>query len=249
MSQLILYGLIGSLFSLAGGLLLLWRADFAKRIANILFAFGAGTFMGISFLDLLPEAVEMVSEPDDIFLAAILGFGAYFALERLWMKHVPKGQAVHAHHAHSESLPWMTVAGDSMHNFLDGVVIVLAYLANPALGLTTAVAIAAHEVPQEIGEFAILLDQGWSKSKIIAANLFSALTAFVGIGVGYVAFPFFQSTIPVLLGGVAGIFLYIAASQLIPEIHHRAGHEHAYKLLAAFFVGISIIWYVITLSH
>jgi zinc and cadmium transporter len=248
MSPLILYGLIGSVFSLAGGLLLLWQAEFAKRITNFLFAFGAGAFIAISFLDILPEAVEMVDEPHPIFIAALIGFTAFFALERLMMKHMHRGTA-HSHSEHGEALPWMTVIADTTHNFLDGVVIAIAFIAEPALGLTTALAIAAHEVPQEIAEFAILLDQGWSKTKIIIANLLSALSAFLGIGVAYIALPFFETQLPLLLGVVSGIFMYIAASQLIPEIHHRAGHAQAYRILAAFVTGILIIGYLIMRAH
>lgn len=248
MLQLILYVLIGSVISLVGGLILLWHAAFARRITNVLFAFAAGTFIGISFLDLLPEAVEMVSEPHTVFLAAVMGFGGFFAFERLFMKYTGRG-AAHAHAEHSESLPWMAVVGDSMHNFLDGVVITLAFIANPAFGLTAALAIAAHEIPQEIGEFAILLDQGWSKAKIIAANIISALAAFLGMGIAFLAIPFFEISLPIFLGGVAGIFLYIGASQLIPEIHHRAGHKQAYRVLAAFALGMIVIWYVISVTH
>ncbi len=248
MATLLLYALIGSLFSLAGGLLLLWNAAFAKRITNILFAFGAGAFIGISFLDLLPEAVEMVEEPHTVFIAALVGFTLFFALERLTMKHI-RVSGSHSHETHSEALPWMTVIADTAHNFLDGIVIALAYIADPLLALPTALAIAAHEIPQEIGEFAILLDQGWSKWKIIAVNIVSALSAFLGISVAYVALPFFESQLPLLLAGVSGIFLYIAASQLIPEIHHRAGHTEAYRILIAFLAGIFVIGFVITLTH
>lgn len=248
MFTLFFYVLIGSLFSLVGGLFLLWQSDFAKRITNVLFAFGAGAFIGISFLDLLPEAVEMVEEPHAIFIAALVGFALFFGLERLAMKHI-HFHGEHAHEAHSESLPWMTVIADTLHNFLDGVVIALVYISNPLLALPTALAIAAHEIPQEIGEFAILLDQGWSKMKIIGANIFSSLAAFAGVGVAYIALPFFEAYLPLFIGGVAGIFIYIAASQLIPEIHHRAGHMHAYRILVAFLAGILVIGYVITLVH
>ncbi len=248
MSSLILYGLIGSVFSLAGGLLLLWQETFAKRIINYLFAFGAGAFIAISFLDLLPEAIEMAGEPHPIFVAALAGFAGFFALERLMMKHMHRADA-HAHSEHGEALPWMTIIADTSHNFLDGVVIAIAYVAEPALGLTTALAIAAHEVPQEIGEFAILLDQGWSRTKIIAANLLSALSALLGIGIAYLALPFFESQLPLLLGIVSGIFVYIAASQLIPEIHHRAGHTQAYRILAAFAAGIVVIGSLVAFAH
>ncbi len=247
MTTLILYGLVGSAFSLAGGLLLLWQADFAKKITTFLFAFGAGAFIGISFLDLLPEAVEMVEEPHAVFLAALSGFAFFFGLERISMRYLHQGE--HTHSEHSESLPWMTVAGDSIHNFLDGVVIALAYVADPLLALPTAIAIAAHEIPQEIGEFAILLDQGWSKTKIIAVNLFSSFAAFVGIAVGYLALPFFETYLPLLIAGVSGIFLYIAASQLIPEIHHRSGHNEAYRVVLSFILGLVVIGYLISWMH
>lgn len=249
MTSLILYGLIGSLFSLIGGLILLWRADLAKKATNVLLAFGAGTFIGIALLDILPEAVEMADEPHDIFLAAAAGFAAFFAFERYFMKHMKLGAAAHAHSEHVESLPWMLVAGDTGHNFLDGVVIALAYIANPALGLPTAIAVAMHEVPQEIADFAILLDRGWSKAKVITVNVFSALSAFIGIGVAYIALPFLESSLPILLGSVGGIFIYIAASQLVPEIHHRAGHAHANRIFIAFAAGIILIWYLISLTR
>ena len=249
MSQIILYGLVGSLISLLGGILLLWRADFAKKITNILLAFGAGTFIGIALLDILPEAVEMTPEPDNIFLAAAIGFAAFFAFERYFMKHMKLGASKHNHSEHVESLPWMLVAGDTGHNFLDGVVIALAYIANPLLGLPTAIAIALHEIPQEIADFAILLDRGWSRVKVIAVNILSALATFVGIAVAYLALPFLESSLPILLGLIAGVFIYIAASQLVPEIHHRAGHEHANRILLAFVIGIILIWYLISLTH
>lgn len=248
MAALLLYVLIGSIVSLAGGLLLLWRAEFARKITVYLFAFGAGAFIGISFLDLLPEAIEMTGEPHPILLAALAGFTAYFALERTLMKHLHRGLK-HEHHEHSEALPWMTVIADTAHNFLDGIVIALAYAANPILGLPTALAIAAHEVPQEIGEFSILLDQGWSKAKIIAANAVSAFAAFLGVGLAYFALPFWDASLPYLLGAVSGIFFYIASSQLIPEIHHRAGHREAYRILVAFIAGVVVIGYVVALAH
>src|SRR3989344_1937311 len=249
MSQVILYGLIGSLISLLGGLLLLWRGGGGKKKKKNFFSLFARAAFWIALLDILPEAVEMVDEPDNIFLAAAIGFAAFFAFERYFMKHMKLGTAKHDHGEHVESLPWMLVAGDTGHNFLDGVVIALAYIANPALGLPTAIAIALHEIPQEIADFAILLDRGWSKTKVIAVNILSALAAFVGIAVAYIALPFLETSLPILLGLVAGVFIYIAASQLVPEIHHRAGHEHANRILLAFVIGIILIWYLVSLSH
>jgi zinc and cadmium transporter len=189
----------------------------------------------------------MVEEPHPILMSALAGFAIFFALERLLMKHIHFD--THEHKEHGESLPIMTVIADSSHNLLDGIVIALAYIANPLLGLPTALAIAAHEVPQEISEFAILLDQGWSKTKIILVNLLSASSAFVGMGVAYLALPLIEPILPHLLAGVAGIFIYLSASQIIPEIHHRAGHSQAYRIIGCFLAGILLIGIITTSLH
>lgn len=252
MTQLLFYGLIAGLFSLVGGLLLIWRADFAKKIITTLLSFAAGAFMGVAFLDVLPEAVELVDEPHNVFIAFLAGFTVFFLLERALMKyrrHDGKGESDHDHHEHTESLPALVITGDATHNFLDGVLIALAYSANPSLGLATALAIAAHEIPQEIGDFTILLDQGWSKAKIIWMNIVVSLVTIPGILIGYFAASFFESKIAYLLAAAAGIFAYIAASDLIPEIHHRAGHRHVYKISAAFIIGLIAIGYLVTLAH
>jgi zinc and cadmium transporter len=248
--QLIFFGLIGSVFALAGGLLVLWKAEFVKKIMTSLLAFAAAAFLSVSFLDLLPEAVEAVDEPHYIFIAFLIGVAFFFTLERTLMKHFHHHSDEHLEHdPHTESLPALIIFGDSAHNFLDGIAIALAYLANPALGLTTALAVAAHEVPQEIGDFAILLDRGWSKTKVILANLFSSLATFLGIWLGYTAGGLLEGWLPYLLAGVAGIFSYIALSDLIPEIHHRAAHRHLYRVLLPFLSGLVLIGFAITLTH
>lgn len=251
MSQLILYSLIAGLFSLVGGLLVIWQSQKVMKFITPLITFGAGAFLGVSFLDLLPEAIENSTDPHNVFIAALVGFFIFFALERILMRYVKHhhNHENEKHDDHTESLPFLLMLGDSIHNFLDGIVISLAFIANPALGLPTAFAIAAHEIPQEIGDFAILLDSGWKKSKIILVNLLSSLLTIVGAIVGYVAIGAFENSLPFLLGGTAGIFLYIAASDLIPEIHHRAGHRHVYSILLYFLIGLMTIGYFISLSH
>lgn len=251
MSTLILYGLIAGLFSLAGGLVLVWREPWAKKIMIPLLAFAAGSFMGVSFLDLLPEAVEAVEEPHFIFIAALVGFFVFFLLERVITKrlHVSGSGTVDEHSEHTEALPWLIVLGDSFHNLLDGVVIALTYVANPALGLSTALAIAAHEIPQEIGDFSILLDRGWSKKKVIAVNVVSSLLNLVGIAWGYWAGSIFENHLPYLLGGIAGVFIYIAASDVIPEVQDRASHKYTYSILSSFLVGLVLTGYLVSLAH
>jgi zinc and cadmium transporter len=250
MGALLLYGLIAGLFSLVGGFLVIWREQTAKKIIIPLITFAAGAFLAVSFLDILPEAVESVAEPHGVFIAALAGFFAFFVLERTLMRFSHRHdneQTVHSEH--SESLPILVVIGDSAHNFLDGVVIALSYIANPALGLTTALAIAAHEIPQEIGDFSILLDNGWAKKKIIAVNIMSSLLGIAGILVGYYAGGLLENSLPYLLGAVAGIFIYISASDLIPEIQDRAKHNHVYSILLSFLAGLIIVGYLVQLTH
>lgn len=251
MSDLIVvlgYGLIGGLFSTIGGLLLLWRDDLAKKIMTPLLAFSAGAFMAASFLDVLPEALEMSSEPHPIMIALLAGFSLFFIMERYLMRHF-FGHHTHEHAEHTESLPILVVTGDSIHNFLDGMLIGLTYLANPVLGLATTLAIAAHEIPQEIGDFSILYNQGWAKKKIVLVNILQSLLTIPGILLGYYAGSSLESSLPYLLAGAAGIFLYIAASDLIPELHHRAGHKHFKRIIIPFIVSIVLVGYFTALAH
>lgn len=250
MSQLILYGLIGGLFSLIGGLVLIWREDLAQRIITPLLAFAAGAFLGASFLDILPEALEMTTEPHPILIATLVGFTLFFFLERIMMRFFIHPHADHHTHAeHTESLPPLLILGDALHNFLDGIVIALAYVANPALGLTTTLAVAAHEIPQEIGDFSVLLSQGWPKAKIIWVNILQSLLTIPGIFLGYYTSTALEAYLPYLLAITAGIFLYLGASDLIPELHHRAGHKHLYRIILPFLLSMVLIGYLTALAH
>lgn len=249
MIEPILLGLLAGACSLVGGAILLIHSKAFTRWMTPLIAFAAGAFLSVSFLDLLPEAVEAVDEPHPVFIAVLVGFFIFFALERFLMTYVRAHADQTEHGDHTESLPLLIVLGDSLHNFLDGIVIALAYVANPALSLATTLAIVAHEIPQEIGDFAILLDRGWTKKRIFLVNLLSSLLSVVGVLVGLSMASFFESSLPYLLAGVGGIFVYIAASDLIPEIHHRAGHRHFFHILIPFFFGLSLIGWLVTKTH
>ncbi|HYD91685.1 MAG TPA: ZIP family metal transporter, partial [Flavobacterium sp.] len=194
-------------------------------------------------------AVEMVEEPHYVFIAALVGFYLFFTLERVLMRYFPKHEEGGNHAEHTESLPLLVVIGDTLHNFFDGIAIAFAFSVEPALGLTTALAVAAHEIPQEIGDFAILLDQGWSKMKILVVNIVSSLATLVGVAAGYFATTFFEGWLAYLLAGTAGIFIYISASDLIPEIHHRAGHKHAYRVLFILLLSLVLVGYLIFATH
>jgi zinc and cadmium transporter len=249
--NLILYGIIGSFIGLGAGALVLWKREQVKRIMTSLLAFAAAAFLGVSFLDLLPEAIESVDEPHFIFVAFLAGITIFFALERVLMKYFKTHSHTHDEHEdeHTESLPALIIIGDALHNFLDGIAIAIAYIADPTLGLTAALAIAAHEIPQEVGDFSILLDRGWSSKKVLLTNIFCGLATFVGIFIGYFAASTFVSYLPYLLALVAGTFTYIGLSDLIPEIHHRAGHKNFYRVLVPFVAGLFIMGYIIFKTH
>ncbi len=251
MLQIIWFSLVGGLFSLAGGLVLITNTKLVTKIMTWLITFAAGAFMAVGFLDILPEGIEAVAEPHYVFIATLVGFTVFFGFERFLMKYFHRHRDSNEinHQDHTESLPMLLMVGDSLHNFLDGALIALAYVANPALGLPTALGIAAHEVPQEIGDFAILLNSGWSKTKIIVFNVISSLFTILGAVIAYIALSFVEGWIPYLLGGAAGVFIYIAASDLIPEIHHRARHRHFLSVMLFFILGLVITGYLVFKTH
>jgi len=233
---------------LAGGLLITWKKDFANKITTPLLSFAAGAFLTVAFLDVLPEAVELAEEAHPIFMFTLGGFLAFFILERLLMV-LPPYHKHGGHSDHTEALPLLVVLGDLMHNFLDGVVIGLSYLASPALGFTTALAIAAHEIPQEIGDFTVLLHLGWTKKKVILVNVLSSLVTIPGALLGVFAGSVWDSYLPYLLAIAAGNFLYIAASDLIPEVQHHAGHKRFASVVAPMLLSAVVIAYLVNLTH
>jgi len=240
MGQLIFYSLIGGVFSLIGGLLLLWNYKLVQHLVTPLLSFAAGAFLGAALLDLLPEVLENSSKPQPFLIALLIGFTAWFILERLIMTYFFKHQHQQETHSdHTESLPTLLILGDSIHNFLDGIVIALAYVANPALGLTTTLAVAAHEIPQEIGDFSLLLYRGWSKRKVVVINILQSLLTVPGVVLGFYLGQALKLELPFLLAGAAGIFIYLAASDIIPEVHHRAGHKQFFSVVLPLLLSLS----------
>jgi len=249
MLDLLFYSLVGGLFSLGGGMLLLLKPKLTNRFLIPLVAFGAGAFLSAVFFEILPEAIEMVEEPQPILATVLVGFGSFFVLERFLMKYLRKDSTKHHHSEHTESLPTLLILGDALHNFLDGIVIALAYLVNPTLALPTALAIAAHELPQEIGDFSILLKMEWPRKKIVLVNILQSLLTIPGVFLGVYLGKTLEPLMPTLLAFTAGIFLYIAASDLIPELHHRSSHRHFFRIIVPFLAAIILLYFLIGLSH
>ncbi len=248
---IILFTLIGSVFSLIGGVFLLIKEKKTLKYSHFLAAFAAGTLLGTVFFDLLPEAVNESEKLKDlgievnIFLFTLLGLLGFFLLERFvhWFHH-------HQHEYEDEPLKPtvpLIIIGDSVHNFIDGVVIAATFLVSIPLGIVTTLAVAAHEIPQEIGDFGILLHKGLGRKKVILVNLLSALTAIIGALITFWIGESIEQSLPILLAITAGFFIYIAASDLIPEIHHENRKGFAATETLLMFLGVGTIYIFITL--
>lgn len=239
--QVLFWATVGSVISLIGGVLLLQAARLRERIITYALPFGAGTLIAAAFVSTLPEALEG-REPRDILLWALGGFLLFFALERLvgWFHH-------HHHddvHGHRDRVhTYLVILGDTLHNAIDGVAIGAAFLVNPAAGITMSIAVAAHEIPQEIGDFGILLGKGVSRRNVLLVNLASAAaTVVTALGTYWLGHAVHIDTSP-LLAIAAGFFIYVAASDLIPDIHEkpqREGTKQAFMLLAGVIIIVAV---------
>ncbi len=235
-SQIVLASLLGSVCALVGGALLLWRERFARRISLILVSFAIGSLTGAAFLELIPEAIE-AADYGVIAPWVVAGIFTIFLFEKaLHWYHLHEDTEDHAHderqHAHRVMTASILV-GDSIHNFIDGIAIALAWSAGTEIGVATTVAVFFHEVPQEIGDFGVLLHLGYSRAKVWWYNFWTALMTPFGAVAGYLALPFIGGYTPFVLAFAAGSFLYIAISDLLPELHrHRVQRNTVYHLAA-----------------
>jgi zinc and cadmium transporter len=221
LTQILLFTFFGSIVSLIGGILLLFKKNFAGKLADYLSAFAAGTLLGTAFFDLLPEALEGGTDTKSVMTWTLVGILIFFLLQRSihWFHH-PHGDHDDGHnHPVQKPTGPLIIIGDSLHNFIDGVAIAATFLVNPTLGMVTTLAVGAHEIPHEIGNFAVLLSLGYSRKKVLWYNVLSACTAFAGALLTYYVGPSIAGSLPIFLGITAGFFIYIAASDLIPEIH------------------------------
>lgn len=237
-------GIIG-VFGAFFGLRFLTKAP--ERII-LTVAFAAGTMICASFLELLPEALKLSGNGQQsaaaILLFAALGFLLFFLMERTWLVY-----HCHEEHCVEHSSAYMIIIGDTVHNFLDGLAITASFLSAPAVGVMTALAIIAHEIPQEVGDFGVLLHAGFSKAKALFFNLFSAGVGVLGAIIGFYFLQNFQNAAPALLAATAGGFIYIGAADLLPQTHRQASRGLMVKRTAAFLSGMILLWLVGLFIH
>jgi len=229
-------GLCMSAIALVGSITLLLSPSALERILTPLVAFAAGSLLGGAFFHMLPAAVESGESAASVFAWAMLGFTLFFATE----------QFLHWHHCHRsradcrKPLTYLILIGDGLHNFLGGLGVAGVFLIDIRLGITTWLAAAAHEVPQELGDFGVLVHGGWTKSRALLFNLLSGLTFLLGGLVTYAASE--RVDVELLVPFAAGNFVYLGASDLVPEIK---GHESAATNVVnfiAFAGGLLVLW-------
>ena len=211
--------------SLAGGALSAALAAVSLAIratwVPMLVSFAIGALLGAAFLGVIPEAFE-AGPAQEVAAAILAGIFGFFVLEKLllWRHCHTENCEVHDAHDHGRSGA-LIVVGDTVHNFVDGVLIAAAFLQSTEVGVVTAVAIIAHEIPQEVGDFLILLHSGYTRLRALAVNLLSSAATLVGGVIGYYGLQFFDGLEPILLGVVAASMIYVAVADLIPGLHRR----------------------------
>jgi zinc and cadmium transporter len=231
-----LSGLLMSAIALVGSLTLLLRPATLERLVMPLVAFAAGSLLGGAFFHMLPAAAAETQDLPRVFLWTMLGFGLFFALE----------QFLHWHHCHradadcKKPLSYLILLGDGLHNFLGGLGVAGVFLIDVRLGITAWLAAAAHEVPQELGDFGVLIHGGWQRSSALLFNFLSGSAFLAGALVAYFAAQ--AVDVSFLVPFAAGNFIYIGASDLVPEVNkHRSVSTSVIHFLA-FGAGLALLW-------
>jgi zinc and cadmium transporter len=231
----------GTLSAGAAALALLLRASWVPMLVS----FAIGALLGAAFLEVIPHAFEY-GRPHVAAGAILGGIFAFFLLEKLLLWRHCHTENCEVHDTHT--LPHdhgrtgtLIVVGDTVHNFVDGILIAAAFLQSTQLGVITAVAIVAHEIPQEVGDFLILLHSGYSRARALVLNMLSSLATLVGGVLGYFALQTLQNWEPVLLGIVAASMIYVAVADLIPGLHRRPELRDTFSQAILISLGIAAI--------
>ena len=251
LALILLFTALGGLLSvLFAGIFLLVPDGPRGRVLPHLVSFATGTLLGASLLALLPHAVESAApnSAHGIGIALAAGIGLFFILEKLvlWRHSHSEEYADHgAHHHHHEhrehASAFLVLVGDSIHNALDGVLIAAAFLTDVKLGIVTSIAVMAHEIPQEIGDFAVLLHSGMSRAKALTLNLVTSLTSVLGGLIAYFALGSAMSWLPYAVAVAAACFLYVAVADLIPGLHRRVSPRESVAQVVLISLGLVVI--------
>ncbi|HBC56792.1 MAG TPA: ZIP zinc transporter [Gammaproteobacteria bacterium] len=255
---IILFSLFGGVLSVAAaGSYLLFSADVRNKTLEHLISYAVGALLGVSFIALLPHAFDSTNEAVSslqISVTLLCGIFIFFILEKmvLWRHHHhhpgdEEGEHLANHREKSSGV--LILLGDSIHNGVDGILIAAAFLTDFDLGVLTALAVATHEIPQELGDFAILLAGGMNRTKALLFNLLVSLTTVVGAVVGYFALEMSHSLLPYLLALAAASFIYIAVADLLPNLNRKIKIKDTFSQLGLMGSGVATIWFLEHLLH
>ena len=220
----------------------------------MLVSYAIGALLGAAFLEILPHALNEASSVEAMAMTVLFGILLFFILEKLVLWRHCHGNECEAHsghdatpsghdHGHDHGRSGMMImVGDTFHNFVDGILIAAAFMVDMKLGMVTALAIIAHEIPQEVGDFLILLHSGYTKRQAILLNLLSSLATLAGGLLAYFALQTVQSWIPYILGLAAASMIYVAVADLIPGLHKRTELKATVQQVLLIILGIASIW-------
>ncbi len=243
------------LSTLAGGLLSVLVAAsltlaLLGRIVRHLVSLSVGVLLGTALLHVLPEAFESKVEPQRLFATLLGGLMFFFLLEKAELYrhgHHHEGDDPHHHHGHGFDAEqagrggWSVLVGDSIHNFCDGIIIAAAFLADTQLGLVTSLAIIAHEIPQEVGDYIVLLNAGFSRRKALLYNAISGLASVAGGVLGYFVVGPWEALFPYLLVAASSSFVYVAVADLLPQLQRRLPLRSTLAQLGWIAAGLSLV--------
>lgn len=254
---ILVFSAIGGVLSvLAASVFLLLSNSFRERLLPSMVSFAIGALLGAAFLAILPHALESpsVSGAHTIMGTVLIGILIFFLLEKLVLWRHCHTHACETHtpdpqHGHASAAGHLILLGDSIHNFVDGVLIAAAFLTDIHLGIITSLAVAAHEIPQELGDFAILLHSGFSRRKALLFNLLSGMTTVVGGLLAYFFLSGAQQAIPFVLALAASSFIYIAVADLIPGLHKRLEFEVTLRQGVMISTGVGLIYFTHSMLH
>jgi zinc and cadmium transporter len=242
--NILFFTFLASIVSLFLVSTLLVKEKFMHKISFSLVSFAAGALLATGFLDTFKEAVELGG--NNVFIWVTIAFGVFFIVERLF---------IFVHH-HGEENPEVEqeemrmptpflLFGDGMHNFIDGISIATSFLVSFPLGLVTTIAVFVHEIPHELGDFGILLHKGYGRKQVILFNFITGIVAVLGAILAFYIGNLFTSVVPIFLSITTANFLYLAATDLLPEIHTKAKKSLAINETIFFILGILLIWVLI----
>jgi zinc and cadmium transporter len=227
-----------------------------SKVVERMVSLSVGIMLSTSLLHALPEAFESNSDPRTLFATLLGGLLAFFMLEKLAIlrhSHHHEHDGHHHHHGHDKreagKAGWMILVGDGMHNFTDGILIAAAFLADPGLGLVTGLAIIAHEIPQEIGDFIVLLNAGFSRTRAYIYNLLCSMMAIAGGLLGYYTLDQASNLIPYVLVFASSGFIYIAVSDLMPQMQRRATLRETVPQVLLIAAGVAIVLFLTAHRH